>query len=1040
MLSCSSFLRHLHRAALQNPEIQREFSSKGAKVSDNSETENKENRLNGDEGEDEDKYEEEVVEEMPPFDVEPRFMKYFERVQGENLKDIEESFSVHIEWPSSGEDTKAFIKAMPGCQVKDYNDAYESFIAMYQKLHSNMKQEVIANNKDEGAVETAAAIVEDKFPVIISKASDQVLVYGMKEFVHAATKMVRNELGLEQDTLRRKVRKSSGDKEDGQRRRAPNQPLPPILQQVLTNGVRLSVYQEDITNSPVDVIVNAANEGLNHNGGVAKAIQDKGGRQIYDESLTIMFSRSWRPLAVGDVVITHAGQLQCSAVIHTVGPIWGKQNNDRSILLLHTAVINSLRLAASHRMRSIAFPAISSGSFGMPKELSARAMFDAVKEYSHSVEAKQFPLCDIRFVNIDSPTVDVFKQEFVKRFGMGTQITSNAWQPQVLTAHDNTGVESFPFQVQGQTYSRTGISTMPSPGTNRVYGQHRIESVQNFGAQQQNNQPCSLPYGRQDPNMSFNQTQDIFPSHDFISRISIEQYGQSCYSNTNVQSPEINQPHHYYAVGNERSQGEDRRVGQQFHGYEVTSFGVGGQNTHVITTTESSTVNPESANQPHLNTNTNFAGISLQKSKGRGRGFIAARFGAAGNSPPLPGAAVRQTEEVKSGTRYPQGTTPKTPESSKVTTDTTVGYPPPGFPPNYRPEMQTEVSFPATSQLEKKENTREKATFYTDTDETKQSDVDYAEAQKGLPTQEKTKRVNDSERKMVAPGEELAAESTPDANVVTEAVNGDHINSSKASSFALPEAQRTIQSETAKPDLKDLSAETASNKESTLKARKDGEDIREDAKVPPRSPPPAESNEGRSRDNANRSDDKNVSEPDAPSQPADNNKLGDEEGKNIVEQQDVTTDRDASLAEEKKDPNKTSGLKIQGTEPQNNDNHLSSPCRENKDCEVDDNSHNSGEPDHSKDSTPEVDVSSTAFPSSPKQENSNLSDQQKSNSNIHCDHAETLEHEPVKGDSTEKTTSISASDEQKERNFDTDDQMPPLSDVSGRLKLQIINV
>ena len=1024
---------------LQNPEIQRESSSKGAKVTHNSETENKQKRLNEDE--DEDKYEEEVVEEMPPFDVEPRFMKYLEVVHGEKLKEVEESFSVHIEWSSSGEDTRAFIKAMPGCQVKDYNDGYESFIALYQKYHPNMKQEVVAHTKDEGEVETAAAIVEDKFPVIISKTSDQVLVYGSKESVYAATKMVRNKLGLEQDTVRRKVRKSSGDGENGQRRgevaaSSRSQPYPPILQQVLFNGVRLCVYQEDITITRVDVIVNAANSWLNHDGGVAKSIQDKGGRQIYDESRAIMFSRSGRPIAVGDAVITRAGQLHCSAVIHTVGPIWGQQNNDRSILLLHTAVIKSLRLAASQGMRSIAFPAISSGSFGMPKELSARAMFDAVVEYSRSVEARQFLLCDIRFVNIDLPTVDVFKKEFVKRFGEGTQITSSAWQPQVLTAYSNTGVESHPFQVQEQTYSRTGSSTMPPPGVSQAYDQHQMGSVLNFGVQQQYNQPYSLPYGTLDPNMSYTQAQGTFPSHNFTSQIVNEKYGQNYYSSTNVPSPEMNQPPPYYAVGNKMGQGQDGRVGQQFDGYKVTHFGVGGQNLHVVTTTESSTVNPESAIQPHLNTSTNFAG----KSRGRGRGVIAARFGATGNSP-VPGAAVRQTEEVKSGTRDSQESKPEAPEDSKVTTDATHGHPPAGFPPNYRNEMQTAVNYPVSSQLERNENTREKAIFDTYTDEPKQPDVGYVETPRGLPTQEDAKRENDSDRKMVASGEELAAESTPDANAITETVKSDQINSSKASSFTLPEAQRTSQSDwTAKPDLKDLSAETTSNKESTLKADKDSEDIREDAKVPPRSPPPAESNEGRSRDNENSSDDKNVSELDMPSQPADNNKLGDEEGKNIVEQEDVTTDRDALSEEEKKDPNKTSGLKIHGTKQQKNDNHLSSPRRENKDNEVDDNSHTTGEPGHSEDSTTEVDVSSTASPPSQKEENSNLNDQQKANPNIHCDHAETLEHEPGKGESTERTTSTSASDEQKERNFDTDDQMPPLSDVSGRLKLQIINV
>ena len=65
---------------------------------------------------------EEVLEESPPFDVEPRFMTYLRAKHRETLNEIEKTFSVHLEWPSNGEDTKASIKAIAGCKKREYDE------------------------------------------------------------------------------------------------------------------------------------------------------------------------------------------------------------------------------------------------------------------------------------------------------------------------------------------------------------------------------------------------------------------------------------------------------------------------------------------------------------------------------------------------------------------------------------------------------------------------------------------------------------------------------------------------------------------------------------------------------------------------------------------------------------------------------------------------------------------------------------------------------------------------------------------------------
>lgn len=138
---------------------------------------------------------------------------------------------------------------------------------------------------------------------------------------------------------------------------------------------RLSVelIKGDITELDTDAIVNAANSRLEHGAGVAGAIVRKGGYAIQRESDKLGFC------PVGNAVITGAGKLKAKYVIHAVGPINGEGDEDAK---LRSATISSLRLADKHKLRSIAFPAISTGAFGFPKDRCAKIMLNAVAEYA----------------------------------------------------------------------------------------------------------------------------------------------------------------------------------------------------------------------------------------------------------------------------------------------------------------------------------------------------------------------------------------------------------------------------------------------------------------------------------------------------------------------------------------------------------------------------------------------------------------------------------------------------------------------------------
>ena len=146
--------------------------------------------------------------------------------------------------------------------------------------------------------------------------------------------------------------------------------------QFLFGDRELILTVADLLSAPVDVIVNPANGGLSHGGGVAGQIAHQGGDIIQDESN--QFIKEHGMLESGMVAFTSAGHLPFDAIIHAVGPKMGEGDEQRKIQL---AVARSLQLCDMHDWKSVAFPAISTGIFGVPIETSARAFFRAITSF-----------------------------------------------------------------------------------------------------------------------------------------------------------------------------------------------------------------------------------------------------------------------------------------------------------------------------------------------------------------------------------------------------------------------------------------------------------------------------------------------------------------------------------------------------------------------------------------------------------------------------------------------------------------------------------
>lgn len=165
------------------------------------------------------------------------------------------------------------------------------------------------------------------------------------------------------------------------------------------NNSRVKILKTDITTLNCDAIVNAANSGLLGGGGVDGAIHRAAGRELKEAC------RLLDGCETGKAKITDGFRLQAKFIIHTVGPVW-RGGNFNEAELLKSCYIESLNLAVAHSCKTIAFPNISTGIYGFPKEEAARIALRTISDFLANNNLPEIVL----FTCFDSENLEIYQR------------------------------------------------------------------------------------------------------------------------------------------------------------------------------------------------------------------------------------------------------------------------------------------------------------------------------------------------------------------------------------------------------------------------------------------------------------------------------------------------------------------------------------------------------------------------------------------------------------------------------------------------------
>ncbi|KAK2905059.1 hypothetical protein Q8A67_006858 [Cirrhinus molitorella] len=214
----------------------------------------------------------------------------------------------------------------------------------------------------------------------------------------------------------------------------------------LSSNVEVSVWKDDLTRHTADAVVNAANEILNHGGGLAQALSEAGGPII--QNWSDHYIQQKKRVKTGDAVLGPAGNLPCKHIIHAVGPKVSQNPSQKEINdaapVLYNAINSILHIVVKENISTVAIPALSSGLFNFPRDRCADIIIKAIQQF-HVLNAFQGKNLEIRLVNNDEPSV--LEMERASRAMSNPASTSASYsgvvkvRNQSMTSSSNSGCQ-----------------------------------------------------------------------------------------------------------------------------------------------------------------------------------------------------------------------------------------------------------------------------------------------------------------------------------------------------------------------------------------------------------------------------------------------------------------------------------------------------------------------------------------------------------------------------------------------------------------------
>nr|XP_022342310.1 uncharacterized protein LOC111136032 [Crassostrea virginica] len=235
------------------------------------------------------------------------------------------------------------------------------------------------------------------------------------------------------------------------------------------NGITTKIYEGSITRAKVVAIVNAANERLDNCGGVAEVISKAAGEQMERECRDKM--KGWERIKVSENIVTCAGKLPCSWIIHAVGPRWSNYvDKEKALEDLYKTVVNILNTAREREMKSVVMPPISSGIFGVPKQACAamylRALFDFSEKHPRST------LREFHIIDMKSDVLDLICTEYQESFKHGRERLT-----------PSNVIERLGIRTRGTTWTHRNVCGMSSANGIQENSANAKQKLKHFSKQ-----------------------------------------------------------------------------------------------------------------------------------------------------------------------------------------------------------------------------------------------------------------------------------------------------------------------------------------------------------------------------------------------------------------------------------------------------------------------------------------------------------------------------------------------------------------------------